>query len=218
MNNAYALLADQNAHGGSSACCVISCFIAKHTLRWKEKPSRLQIDRIVKEGSEAWQEMQAGFLSPDQVLAQLPELAMLRIRKTYHALVTGEMRDDAGYRVAYDARAVVFKWLRKHDNDSVAIVTRSGYTFVIFVHNSVYCIVDSHHDVLTQRKAAIDRTMRLQEENRETSGAFLEMFFPKDVADYVVNFIPAIETDPRRLVTSNELEISIVELRPDAYL
>lgn len=223
MNEAYPLFADQDDHGGSSACCVIACYIAKHTLLWNEKPQRRQIDRIVQEGAQTWCEMQTGFLSPDQVLAQRPELAMLRIRDTYHALVTGEMRDEDGHLLAHDARTVVIEWLQDHDGDSVAVVTRSAYTFTIFVYDSIYYIVDSHKNVLTQRKAAIDKTMRLQEESKAATGAMLLYYFPKDVANYVVNFLPATDTDPRRLVTSNELEISIIELKPkgdfsEAYL
>lgn len=213
MNSAYPLYANQDDYGGSAACCVIACYIAKHALRWAEKPRLQQIDLIVREGAQTWNEMNAGFLSPDQVLAQLPELSMLRIRDTYHALVTGEMRDDDGHLLAHDARSVILGWLRTHENDSVAIVTRSGYTFTIFAYESIYYVIDSHKNVLSQRSAALDKTMRLEQDTRESSGAMLEFYFPVDVANYVVNFIPTEENDSRRLVDSNELEVAVVELK-----
>jgi len=212
MNSTKALYANQDDHGGSAACAVISCFIAKHTLRWQEKPRRKQIDQIVREGAEAWQELKAGFLSIDQVLTALPEdLNMLRIRNSYHAMASGAMHDDEGHLLAHDARTVILDWVQL-DDGSVAVVTRSAYTFTIISFDSIYYVVDSHSHVLQQRKSAIDQTQRLAAESDEITGALVEFYFPKDIADYVVNFIPPMALDPRFSVSSNEMDIDILEL------
>ena len=52
----------------------------------------------------------------------------------------------------------------------------------------------------------------LDKESEETTGAMLKYLFPKDVANYVVDFIPPTPLDKRFLVSSNELDIDILEL------
>jgi len=211
MNTPTALYSNQDKYGGSAACCVIACFLAKHQLRWGEKPELGQLDRIVREGSEAWQELQTGFMATDEVIAVFPELSMLKLRESYRAMASGEIRDNDGHLLAHNARQVILGWTRRHDN-SVAVVTRSGYTYTILQYNSMYFVVDSHPNVLERHGSAIRPDKSLKIVKDRTSGLLLEYYFPLDVANYVVNFIEPTEIDERFLVSSDEMQIDILTL------
>lgn len=211
MNEAEPLISDQVDHGGDGACCVISCAIAKRYLKTRLYPKRKEIDELVKQGSALWKTLNIGFMSVDQVL-ELNDFSGLKT-KNYHCNTTGEICDDENNTLAYDAKTVIINWIRSlSEGISIVIVTRAGYTFTICPHDSRYYVIDSHRNVLTQRKSAIDRTMRLKEYCDERSGALIQFLFPKDVADYVVNFLPSEIVDPRYNVSTNELDIDQLTL------
>ena len=211
MNSATPLFGDQIDYGGDAACCLISCALARYHLQSGRNPRLDEIDLIIREGASCWAALDTGFMTVDQVL-RLEPFSMLKT-ETFHCNSTGPILDEQDNVLAWDAKMMVHTWIQSlRKRPSVLIVTRAGYTFTICPFNSMYYVIDTHRNVLTQRKSAIDRTMRLEEPSSKSTGAMIAFYFPKDVAQYVVDFLPSEEADPRCNMSTNELELDQIQL------
>lgn len=210
MNLAVPLYNDQGTYDGTAACCVIACFMAKHVLSFDEAPQLGSIDQIVRQGSAAWRRLSAGYMTPSEALSRIPELNTIGLRCSEHVFATGPVHDGDGHVVVRGAREVLLDWLRDNNGDSVAIITRSGYSYTVWLYEGLYYVMDSHYGVLQDRSQALKMTEQIAGESDVPSGGLITYTFANDVADYVVNFIEPEIPDPRCLISTSEMEIDIL--------
>lgn len=215
MDTVKPLLTDQNTYGGTYACVVIACLVAKHVLRNPEKPRRKQIDAIIREGSDAWFELGGGDdWYPERVLKEVDDLSQeLKIdtARSEPTSISKEVIDSDGNTILRQTKDVLYEWISDPTGSVLLVTTRTGFTFTIYRYEGTYWIIDTHSQVIESRTVALSALGSTQIEHGDT-GAVLGLTFPDQVVSYVTAFMThSIEDAVDE--TSNMIDITVVKLK-----
>lgn len=183
------LLASQTG----TACTVVACDLAEHLLyninNYKDydDPKLLQdIDGLVKIACQKWIDMGKGFFHPCQVL---DSKFRIMVDSEVQTSCSGEVKDEQGHTILESTESVLKKWISdQYSEASIAIVTKSVYTFLLFKIGAFFCAIDTHPNVVEQRRSALEAVGYLTKLEEGRSGVLIQFLLPGSVATFLRHY------------------------------
>lgn len=215
MFHVQPLLASQADYRGSAACCVIATVIARTMLleasdQWDVETLLQSIDHCVALGSKWWLELpELRYYHPREVLSLLPQaFTDIELLADIPTSVKGEAMDG----FVKDTRNAVGEWIqRQYTRDTAAIITRDGFTFVLFkCMHQLWC-VDTHANSIRCRKNAFLKSGVGHIQEGQTG--FLACFpMPSALVDFVVNYCEVAPEQYEDIPIVDSNQVQLVEL------
>lgn len=203
----------QSEFGGSAACTVCCCTLARFILRFRDQidvsadATLGHFDKAIWQGTKAWELLGAGFLYPAEVLPHLPVLG-LRIVDDIPTCVTGDQFDELDDLVVRSTADVLFEWLKERSHDTVCLAVRGGYTFMLFRLKATHVIIDTHANSILRHGSKLSTYAQVQE---DTTGLLLSTIFFKEVVKFILEYAP-LDTADRSASNSSSNQIDLTYL------